>query len=294
MAKRDRETLKRFFQRGALPSADHFSDFIDSSLNMREDGFSKTPEEGFQISTLANKNSLISFYQRNDFNEPIWSFKFNESTLNNLDLVQKINEKQPRNIVSFNPLGYVGINNDSPARALDVNGNIRAHGREGAEPKVVYADSTFYDITEGLDGCHAIDVVAGVGLKFSGMYALLHATAMNTFHPDNLFEKIFSFKKRIKKQHSYYSSFSHRIKLRWHKKVDGKYYLQLGTHCDYSKKHQDTAKSNSEKVRVRYHLTFLWHDPFMSSCLETAPDENTLDNVKASNSDTASNADKCE
>jgi hypothetical protein len=278
MAKRDRETLKRFFQRGALPSADHFSDFIDSSLNMREDGFSKTPEDGFQVSTLANKHSLLSFYQRNDFNEPMWSFKFNENHLKNLDVVQKSAPDGRSTVMSFSPDGYVGINNETPKSELDVNGKIKYQAREGCELKVVYADSKYYDITKGLDGCHVIELVAGIGLKFSGMYALIHAIAMNTFHPENWLKRLFLRKNSIKKQHAYYSSYSHRLKLRWLKKADGKYYLQLGTHCDYCKKHQEKAKSDNDKIRVRYHLTFLWHDPFMNSCLEPAPDEDSLDN----------------
>ena len=37
MARKGRDTLKLFFQRGALPSADHFGDFIDSTVNQVDD-----------------------------------------------------------------------------------------------------------------------------------------------------------------------------------------------------------------------------------------------------------------
>lgn len=281
MAKRDRGTLKRFFQKGALPSSDHFSDLIDSTLNMREDGFSKTAENGMQLSTLANKNSLMSLYQRNDFFNPIWSIKFNETAIQNLDIVYKPEVKSQDKdkkktadkntpLLSLNPDGCVGINNPLPEKALDINGIAKSTGRMGEEEKVVYADSKFYDITEGLEGCHAIEVVAGVGLKFTGMYALVHAVALSTFNASNHWVKnLFSFNKNIKKQHTYYSSFSHRIKIRWYKKKDGKFYLQLGTYCNYSKIYQKHKGNDELKVRVRYHITELWHDHFMDDCLET-------------------------
>lgn len=61
MARKGRDTLKLFFQRGALPSADHFGDFIDSTVNQVDDGFKKTAEFGLEISSLGTFDSLISF-----------------------------------------------------------------------------------------------------------------------------------------------------------------------------------------------------------------------------------------
>ena len=278
MAKRDRDTLKRFFQKGALPSADHFSDLIDTSLNMHEDGFSKSPEDGFMVSTIANKKTLMSFYRHNTFDDPIWAFKFNTENFENLEIVQKVTKEKRAPVATFTPQGCVGINNDSPACALDINGKVKSQAREGMEDKAVYADYKFYDITEGLKGCHAIELVAGVGIKFSGMYALMHAIAINTFHPQRWFDKLFifgTFGKSIKKQHAYYSSYSHRLKLRWCKKEDGKYYLQLGTHCDYCRKYKKSRQYDGEKIRVRYHLTFLWDDPSMVRCLEPVTQKNS-------------------
>lgn len=37
MAKRNRETLKSYFRRGCMPKEDHFSDLIDSMLNLVDD-----------------------------------------------------------------------------------------------------------------------------------------------------------------------------------------------------------------------------------------------------------------
>ena len=49
MAKQNRETLKRFFSAGKLPSEEHFADLIDSSLNVTDEGFSKSEDFGFEV-----------------------------------------------------------------------------------------------------------------------------------------------------------------------------------------------------------------------------------------------------
>lgn len=41
MTKKDRTTLKAFFRDGALPTAEHYRDLIDSGVNQIEDGYAK-------------------------------------------------------------------------------------------------------------------------------------------------------------------------------------------------------------------------------------------------------------
>ncbi len=48
MAKQTRDTLKQFFSAGKLPTEEHFSDLIDSSLNTLDEGFDKSEEFGFE------------------------------------------------------------------------------------------------------------------------------------------------------------------------------------------------------------------------------------------------------
>ena len=59
MAKQNRETLKRFFSAGKLPSEEHFADLIDSSLNVTDEGFSKSEDFGFEVKDKRFKKSNV-------------------------------------------------------------------------------------------------------------------------------------------------------------------------------------------------------------------------------------------
>ena len=67
MAKQNRETLKRFFGVGKLPTEEHFADLVDSSLNIIDEGFDKTDEFGFEITPQKGSDdteNLISFFRK--------------------------------------------------------------------------------------------------------------------------------------------------------------------------------------------------------------------------------------
>ena len=72
MGKANRSTLKNFFQRGHMPSERQFADLIDSMLNMVDEGFDKSPEDGLKISQLGENAALISFYHPTDLRRPTW------------------------------------------------------------------------------------------------------------------------------------------------------------------------------------------------------------------------------
>jgi len=76
MAKKNRSTLKRYFRKGALPSEDQFVDLIDSTLNTIDEGFDKTPENGFEISLLGDHPRLISFFKTAAAKDAVWSIDF--------------------------------------------------------------------------------------------------------------------------------------------------------------------------------------------------------------------------
>lgn len=273
MAKRDRGTLKRFFEKGALPSADHFADLLDSTLNIRDDGFSKTPNEGLQLSSLENKEALMSFYHRVDFDEAVWSIKFSEQAANNIDFVSNVPAAQsateavlPQAVVSLNPNGFVGINNSTPSSALDVNGTIKAKAIMGIEEQPVMADGNWYNVSEGLQGAHCFEITAAVGIPNTSMYAILNCTAVGMFEKTSKWRHMFSFSKRFKKQHVAYSQFSHRIKIRWHRQDNGLYYLQLGTRCDYNYFAKKQNQPINDGIRVRFHIRSLWQDHSLQSC----------------------------
>lgn len=260
MAKRNRATLKKFFRQGALPSEEHFHDLIDSTLNMADEGFDKSPAKGLEISSLGDYGQLISFC-RND--QSLWEISHGEARGNKAKLVFRGTENE-RPTLALTPDGKLGVNEEDPEWQCDIRGVIRSDGRIGVVPtkhKTVRADGQWHNITEGLAGCHAFEVMAGVGKRRTGRYALVHAVALNTFNPGGFWFNFLNFKKRIRCQQAYYRSWRDKLKLRWFTDK-GKYYLQLRSNSDYE-----------GDVRIRYYLTRLWFDEDMSGSLPQSDSE---------------------
>lgn len=263
MAKRNRETLKNFFKKGALPSEEQFADLIDSTLNMTDEGLSKSPQNGLEITSQGNHETLATFFQGNDPERPTWSLTYgsnNESLLFTRRTEVK-DAAPPLTITSSLDqegalTGRVGVNTDTPLYDLDVQGVVRAAGRIGVNPlpsPTVPADGKWHDITDQLYGCHAFEIMAGVGKKKSGKYALMHAIAVNAFNPRGFFFNLFNLKKRIHCTQSYYYSRGDKLKLRWCRGTgDRLYTLQLRTNTDYGK-----------GIVIQYSITRLWFDQDM-------------------------------
>ena len=259
MAKRNRGTLKHFFRKGAMPSEHQFGDFIDSTLNLIDEGFDKSPENGLEISPQGNQDGLISFCRSNDPTQPIWSVRFDSARAKLF--IANVSNQRKETILSLDPDGKIGINTQDPQQALDVEGAIRAAGRIGAYREgSVPADGEWHSITEVLTGCHAFEVMAGAGKKLTGNYALMQAVAMNTFNPTGWFFNFLNLKKRIKYHQVYYRSLGNKLKLRWAGE-ERRYYLQLKANSNYG-----------DGARIRYFITNLWFDEDMSDCV--GPEEN--------------------
>ena len=275
MAKRNRSTLRNYFRTGAMPSEEHFSDLIDSTLNTLEEGFDKTVDDGLKISALENKANLVTFYRDTAPNNPLWAIKYHDQsdTLNFSTRLQSDNQNkntsndtQEKPVLSLAKTGRVGINNDEPAHTLDVNGTIKINGRVGDSLKrnAIPADGTWHNISPKLEGCQAFEVMLGVGIKRSGRYALLQACAINTCDPSAYFWGLLTWKKPIKSQQAYYKSSADKIKLRWiaaPKEADDApayrpYYLQAKTNTNYG-----------DGVFIRGHLTKLWFDEYMQDSI---------------------------
>ncbi len=252
MAKRRRSTLKHFFRKGSLPSADQFGDLVDSTVNQVDDGFDKTAENGVEISSLGAYDSLISFFRESRSEQALWTIGYDEEKdkllFKKLDRVES-----PRAVLSLCPDGKVGINRKDPKHELDVDGVVSSKGRVGIASRdlTVPADGKWHDITEVRTGCHALEVIAGTGKQKSGRYALLHAIAMNAYNPAGLLSNFLKRKNRIKCQHAYYNGRCDKLQLRWAGR-DRQYTLQLRSRCDYGK-----------GFFVRYYITKLWFDAAM-------------------------------
>jgi hypothetical protein len=263
MARRNRGTLKRFFRDGALPTADHFGDLIDSNLNMEDEGFSKSPQHGFEISTIGGEKALISFFRGDHRLHPAWSMARGverESLVFNRCSVLGVGEPQP--ILVLEPKGEDDTAEADVAWDVDVAGVLRMQGRMGAGDTVA-ADGLWHDITPDLVGCHGFEVMAGAGREGTGQYALMHAIALNTFNPNrpwwNLLNwNVFNRKNRVRYTHAYYQSFRNKLGLRWSGEDDG-YRLQLRSRCDYG-----------GGARIRYYVTRLWFDERMKGSVPQA------------------------
>lgn len=251
MDKKNRETLKKYFIKGSLPSEQEFAYLIDSNLNTIDDGFEKTEEEGLKISSLGKSKTLAGFYKNIEDKSAIWSIEFDGSGNSLL-----FNGREGKPVLALNQEGRVGINTLNPGTELDVAGVLACQGRmgtfkgQGTEGEAaiggkVAADGKPHTILEKLDGCQAFEIMAGAGGgSKSGKYALVHAIAMNTFNSKGI----------VDVRHAYYGSRCNRIDLWWEGKQQD-YALKIKTRCCYG-----------EGTAIQYHITNLWFDPYMENC----------------------------
>jgi len=243
MAKRNRLTLKNYFKKGNLPKEEHFSDFIDSVLNIIDDGLSKSIDEGLKIAPIGNSEKLLSFFRNIEDKCPLWSFDLDKKKG-----ALSLKNEDGNSILTFTKKNKIGVNKDNPNYDLDINGIVASKGRAGGyKTGTVPADGKWYEILYNLDGCNAFEIVAGVGKKKSGQYALIHAIAVSTFNSRN----------KINTTQGYYRTMCNKIKLKW-----------SGSKNNYSLNIK-TKQSYDKGVHVSYQITKLWFDEYMENCLST-------------------------
>ncbi len=248
MAKQNRNTLKNYFKRGSLPSENHFSDLVDSSLNIIDEGFYKTVDDGLKVSTAGASDRLLSFYRNTDQIMPLWTVDIHKP-----DNRLKICRQGDKVVCSVDASGRVGINKDKAEHTLDVNGVVSSKGRIGGLSGKVRADGRWHSISDELEGCHALEIMAGAGKRGTGKYSLLHAIALNTFNPKGWFFNIFNRKNKISEHHAYYRSKCDKLRLRWKcAERPHHFFLEIKTGCDYG-----------DGIMIQYNLTELWFDHLM-------------------------------
>jgi hypothetical protein len=274
MAIKNRRTLKNYFRNGSVPSQEEFEDLIDSSLNLIDEGFDKTPDQGFQIAQLGDSGKLISFSKAELGASSLYFMNIDES--NNLTIGSRLHpsilcllEKADQEIRVGIGLdaGRADIQPDIGAIKLDIGGAVRAEGRIGvvsqynSEERVALADGQWHSITDDLSGCQAFEVMAGAGgPKSQGRYALMNAIAMNAYHPRGILFNFLNLKRKIKCHHAYYRSRNDKLGLRWSGQggKNSNYRLQIRSNANYG------ADTNGEPLKIRYYCTRLWFDEDMS------------------------------
>lgn len=255
----NRATLRNFFADGQRPNGKHFEQLIDSMLNMVDEGFSKTPQDGLKVASAVTHHALLSFYRSNQ-QQRLWSMGFFEQG----ERLQFRNDLAGPPVLALdagrdandNAESRVGINTDRPQHTLQVDGVVSMHGRVGGlplpgEPR---ADGEWHDLTEELSGCHAFELMAGTGLEGSGRFALMHAVAMNAFNPAPSWSDLLWRRRRIREQHAWYARRCDRLQLRWTGSSGrhGRFRLQIRTRCVYG-----------AEVPIQVRMTRLWFDPLM-------------------------------
>lgn len=258
MTVRDRQSLKRFFRAGALPAEEQFADLIDSMLNMTDEGFRKSVEQGYEISAAAGYDVLLSFFRDQDPEAPLWDVGFSGAEGQLQFRARRHGEDRPAPVYCLDPAGRAGVNTASPQATLDVEGEIRSRGRVGSYPPpsdaTLLADGQWHDLTGDLEGCQAFEVVAGAGRRGSGRFALLHAVALNTYNPRFRVLDLLRSKRGIRSTHAFFARRCDRLQLRWSGSSgrDACYRLQIRSGCDYGR-----------GASIQAHLTQLWFDRHM-------------------------------
>ena len=238
MSLQNRDTLKSFFRKGQMPSERHFNDLIDSMINKVDDGLSKNLDDGLTLSPIGSSKKLMSFFKSIEDKSPAWSIEIDSGTAN-LD----INNNRGESIVSLKNDGRVGINNNDPEYELEVDGTVGMIGRVGTfHQGEILADGKWHPVLAEMNGCHILEVAAGVGKKKTGKYSVIHAFALSTFGKS---------KNKIKITQAYYGVKCNKIQLRWTGDTY-KYNLEMRTRCNYG-----------GNFYVKYYISSLWFDKMM-------------------------------
>lgn len=276
MTSRNRESLKDYFRAGALPTEDHFADLVDSMLNMTDEGFRKTVENGFEVYAPVGHDALISFYRDEVPEAPLWGIGFGGAR-DQLRLHNPAGVHDPEQggeaptppaapLLVLDPAQRVGIGTETPQAELDVAGTVRSSGRRGAYRRTrevpLLANGEWQDLTDELHGCQAFEIVAGAGHSGTGRFGLIHAIALNAYNPTLGFLEFLNRRRGIRMTHGYYSRRCDRLDLRWTGSSgrNASYRLQVRTRCNFS---QHSANDDTFPIRIQAHVTQLWFDPHL-------------------------------
>lgn len=256
MTKQDRTTLKSFFREGALPTAEHYRDLIESCVNQVEDGFSKTAADGLQLASLGSSGRVLSFYEGVGTPHAAWVIEHGAQGSLHLRPDARAADPGAAEALTLTRDGRLGVHVARPDCRLDVDGVVRMSGRMGRTMlnQDVPADGAWHEVTPELTGCQAFEVMAGVGGEpTAGRYSMLHAIAMNAYHPPNPILNWLFGRRRIRAQTAMYGRYADRIQLRW--------VATRNRHC--FKLEIRTNSGFGPGKLIRYTLTQLWFDPTM-------------------------------
>jgi hypothetical protein len=122
----NRNTLKGFFTKGAIPSQENFADLIDSAINQNDDGITKLPTDPLRINASGPGDTVLNFYQKATDSKPAWALSLNSGDAPaKAGLNVSSSHGGSRLFIDYTS-GKIGIGNFTPRTSLDVNGEIVA------------------------------------------------------------------------------------------------------------------------------------------------------------------------
>jgi hypothetical protein len=269
VSRQSRSTLKDYFSDGSMPTQQHFVDLIDSTLNLKEEGFDKTVEDGEVVQALNDQDAnLISFFRSRIPQQAQWRLALSGQG-NTLRFESPVRPEKPAReggggstaggpddpLLSLTQARRVGIGTAEPTEALDVRGRVAMTGRRGSlrPPGPVLADGQWHDLTGNLTGCQGFEVVAGAGgREGSGHFALLHGIALSAWNsPSSWWDWLRRRQRGIRCTDTWWGRRCDRLHLRWTggRGAGAQYRLQIRTGCNFG-----------PDARVQVELTQLWFD----------------------------------
>ncbi len=209
-----RDKLKKFFERGDLPTQEHFIKLIDSTLNKADDQLDIDQESGL-ILYPQEKDDVLSIFKYNNKDQGKWRIAISKDK--SLVIEEKVgpderldpDAKKDSLSLYLQSGGRIGVGINDPFFKLHVDGHIASHGHIGCFlEKTVDADSKWHNVFDKhLEGCWGFDVMAFVeGGPKTGKYSLLNATALSTYGNS---------KPSIRKNCAYYGKWWNKIDVRW-------------------------------------------------------------------------------
>lgn len=237
--RKDRKTLKEYFQSGKVPTEGQFAELIDSTHNIIEDGPVRFGDKGWMICPIKGKEPGIGFYSKENCNEtepPIWLLTATPDgnlLLKNKQEETMLSVSQDMTFTLFNQ--------------LTVKGNVTANSFKDASgiwpgqtlSMEIPADRKWYNLPieaaagECRPGCRVYRIWACYQNIFSEDYQMTEALVQHCNYGN----------KTIKSSRKHWWGWSGKIRMRWRVR-EGKLYLQIcskhtdlrnGIHCQIAR-----------------------------------------------------------
>lgn len=226
MERRDRKTLKSYFQRGDVPTEEQFAELIDSVPNIVEDGQAVCTEKGWAFHPKAGGKMCVTLHEA-EGKPAVWTLELTPD----------------KGLAIANGAGETLLELKQEKKII-LHASVEQE-EGGTEPvpapqdyREVKADKRWTDLVEIADmkeGSRVYTVIALYRDKDLGVCKLTRATAIC----------LNSVEQRVESPRRHWWGWSGRIRLRWREK-DGKTCLQI----------RSTRNSYSGRIYCRVTETF--------------------------------------